>query len=192
MKEPFDIWWYGGLLVPISITVFVGGPIAIWIGVFVARLVAFDQAKMTAVSVLGELAALPNYDSWDSMQKGKLSIATRLNTISSEYLRLRQLYAFGMLKYLGSRVIAAPWEDSQKSMSFPLSEKVRDELFAKLEPYGGAFARMVFNLKPKVYPLITLQRQADAAFRGKIPTAPYPVAEDSALKEYRLGGGQEN
>jgi hypothetical protein len=55
LQEIFQIWWVSGIILPIVVTILVGGCVSIWAGVVCARLQEFRQIRLNVTSALLEL-----------------------------------------------------------------------------------------------------------------------------------------
>lgn len=154
----FDAWWFGGLVVPILITVVFGGSVSVWVGVCVARLVAFDQARMAAVNVVLEMPGLANAVTRDQYERAHLALANRLLQIAPQFLALRQKNAYGMVRYLVTRFNQRPWADPHEK-DFPLQNDEQMKLLKRLSPIGHVMSKMLFDLEPEWLPLAAIRRR---------------------------------
>jgi hypothetical protein len=185
MRELFETWWYGGLVVPIVLAVFLGGFVAIWTGVFVARLVAFDQARMAAVNILWGFVVLPDCDSPEALERANRNMVRQLMLVATEFMRLRQRYACGMMVYFADQVGQSPWGDPPRGARYPLNEGEKQTFLDRLQPFGRTFGKMAFDLRPEICPLVTVRRQVRSSEPlGNLATEKYASVAREVLERY--------
>jgi hypothetical protein len=184
MQRLFETWWCGGLIVPLFWTVAVGGLVSILTGLCVARLIAFDQARMAAANCFSRLADLPRCGSRDAYNEKIDGIVNQLWSAGTEFFRLRQSNAVGMMLYLASRIVATPWVDIASEPSLPLKGDEYLSFAERVRPYGSTFSKMAFDLRPEMWSLIAGRwRNMSWQTDGVMKTALYSDAEKMAWAE---------
>ncbi len=158
MQQLFETWWYGYLIIPIAITLFIGSILAVLTGVIIARFVAFDQLRMSFCKALYNLSLLSHAKTRQELLDKRFSVIAELNALNFEAFRLRQNEMFSTILYIATQVRKAPWTDPNEN-DFPLSREVRKDLHARVSLWSRTWAAMVFELKPSYYSLITLKSQ---------------------------------
>jgi hypothetical protein len=184
MQNLFNQWWYGGVVVPTVITVFVGGLISVGAGFVCARLVAFDQARMSGVQatrdILNVADKVPGSDVVFLVQ----DIAGRMTGIATEFLRLRQERAMQIALYLAWRIaetVPAQVKALQLRPGQPLSLDQRQQLLNRLNLESRVYGAMLFDLRPNFVMLFHVRSSVRAKDRiGKFDPRIGQAAEQPA------------
>lgn len=161
MQQLLETWWYGYIVIPLGITVFIGGLLAIWIGVFIARRVAFDQARLSACHALYKMAELADSRSKADYSDRLYKISQALLIANSQALCLRQDGLCSFLQFVFVRLNESPWKVPD---SFPLNGQERRVFIESIQPWTKIWSQMIFNVTPRLYALFTVQRQVTSKY----------------------------
>lgn len=156
LQEVFRESWYAYLLLPLLVALITGTLQAAMIGIYLARKIAFDTARLNVCRSINQLINLPYAHHATEAETIAGNILVELKVSTTEFLRLRQYEAAAYTKYISTGIGQVSWEVHPPS-SYPLRPVVRDAHAEELVLYVDIFVRMIFEVRPMKYYLFTLR-----------------------------------